>query len=88
MEQAKSALTALRLTTTSKTHTVMVSRPEFQPKVSILTDSEAEFLLCLRAGKPLAKSLDAISHYHDFSFEKWLIAAIEQNLIFYIKESS
>lgn len=88
MEQAKAALTALRLTTASKAHTVMVSRPEFQPKVTILTDSEAEFLLCLNAGKSLAESLNAVSRYHDFSFEKWLIAAIEENLISYIKENS
>ena len=82
MEQAKSALASTR-----KKHVVMIFRPEFQPKVTILTNSEAEFMFCLKAGKSLATSLDAVSHYDDFSFEKWLLKAIEQNLILHFKEN-
>ncbi|MEL0659539.1 DNA-binding domain-containing protein [Psychromonas arctica] len=83
MEQAKVALN-----TKPKEHTVMVSRPEFQPKVTTLTDSEAEFMFCLKAKKSLAESLDTVSHYDNFSFEEWLVAAIEQNLILHFKENS
>lgn len=71
-----------------KEHVVMIFRPEFQPKVTTLTDSEAAFMFCLEERKSLAESLDAVSHYDDFSFEKWLIAAIEKNLILHFKENS
>jgi hypothetical protein len=83
MAQAKMALK-----TKPKEQVVMISRPEFQPKVTTLTDSDAEFMFCLKAGKSLAESLDTVSHYEDFSFEKWLVAAIEQNLILHFKENS
>jgi len=83
MQHAKIALK-----TNSEAHVVMIFRPEFQPKVTTLTHSEAEFMFCLKARKSLAESLDAVSHYEDFSFEKWLVAAIEQNLILHFKENS
>ena len=83
MEQAKIALNI-----EPKKHVVMIFRPEFQPKVTTLTDSEAEFMFCLKARKSLAESLDAVSHYDDFSFDKWLVKAIEQNLILHFKENS
>jgi hypothetical protein len=83
MAQAKIALKSK-----PEEHVVMVFRPEFQPKVTTLTNSEAEFMFCLKARKSLAESLDAVSHFEDFSFEKWLLAAIEQNLILHFKENS
>lgn len=70
----------------TKESLVMVYRPEYQPKVITLTHSDAAFMLCLRAGKSLSASLDTVSHYNDFSFEKWLVTAITQNLIYTFKE--
>jgi len=66
---------------------VMIFRPEFQPKLTRLTPSESEFMLSVKAGESLASSLDAINDYTGFSFEQWLIAAIERNLIYTFKET-
>jgi hypothetical protein len=66
---------------------VMVFRPEFQPKVTTLSPSETEFMMSVNAGKSLAKSLDVIKDYTDFSFEQWLVTAIERNLIYTFKET-
>jgi hypothetical protein len=66
---------------------VMIFRPEFQPKVTRLTPSESQFMLSVMAGKSLAKSLDAINDYTGFSFEQWLLTAIERNLIYTFKET-
>ncbi len=65
---------------------VMVYRPEFQPKVTKLTTSEGIFMTCLLSGESLEQALDAVKNYNDFSFEQWLITAIERNLIYYFKE--
>ena len=81
MEQAKIALSTI-----NEEHVVMVYRPEYQPEVITLTQSEAEFMLCLNTGKSLSESLDAVNHHSDFSFEKWLVNAITQNLIYQFKE--
>jgi hypothetical protein len=66
---------------------VMVSRPEFQPKLTTLTHSEAIFMFNLNTGSSLAESLNSVNHSDDFSFEKWLIEAIGQNLIYHFKEN-
>ncbi|QUM89327.1 putative DNA-binding domain-containing protein [Moritella sp. 36] len=68
-------------------HTVMVYRPEFQPQVTKLTESEGRFTLSLMSGNSLAQSLDTVRHDSRFSFQTWLISAIEHNLIHYFKES-
>jgi len=81
MKQAKSALSS-----PLQEHVVMIYRPEFQPQVTRLTHSESEFILCLHAGNSLVKSLDTVSHFNDFSFELWLLKAIEQNLIYLFRE--
>ena len=65
---------------------VMIYRPEFQPKVARLTASDAKFMLNLLSGKSLEQSLDSVSSDNNFSFEQWLITAIELNLIHYFKE--
>jgi hypothetical protein len=70
----------------SKKQVVMIYRPEFQPKVITLTPSEGEFMLNLITEKSLAESLDATNDYTDFSFEQWLVTAIERNLIYTFKE--
>lgn len=75
------------LSLTPVEHIVMVYRPEFQPQVTKLTTREGEFMRCLMSGKSLAQSLDVVSHDCDFSFEKWLITAIEHNLIYHFKEN-
>ena len=67
--------------------TVMVYRPEFQPQVTTLTSCEAAFMENLLSGKSLGQALDAVKNDSHFSFEKWLIKAIEQNLIYYFKEN-
>jgi hypothetical protein len=69
-----------------KEQVVMVYRPEFQPQVTKLTASEGTFMLCLLSGKSLEQSLDTVKNDNDFSFEKWLITAIERNIIYYFKE--
>ncbi|MBL1415525.1 MAG: putative DNA-binding domain-containing protein [Moritella sp.] len=68
-------------------HTVMIYRPEFQPQVTKLTESEARFILSLMSGNSLAQSLDVVRHNSCFSFQTWLISAIEHNLIHYFKEN-
>lgn len=81
MERARIALS-----TELEDHVVMVSRPEYQPIVSTLTRYDAEFMFCLNAGKSLETALDAVSQYPDFSFEAWLLNAIENNLIYKFEE--
>ncbi|NQZ51586.1 MAG: putative DNA-binding domain-containing protein [Moritella sp.] len=68
-------------------HTVMIYRPEFKPQVTKLTESEGRFILSLMLGDSLAQSLDTVRHDSRFSFQAWLISAIEHNLIHYFKES-
>lgn len=62
--------------------TVMISRPLYQPKITRLTEVDAEFMQALMSGKSLAECLDVVNHHSTFSFEKWLLAALEQNLIY------
>jgi len=68
-------------------HIVMIYRSEFQPQITKLTESEGRFILSLMSGNSLAKSLDTVRHDSRFSFQVWLISAIEHNLIHYFKES-
>jgi hypothetical protein len=65
---------------------VMVYRPEFLPKVTTISASEGKFMLALLAGQSLSQSLDMVKHDNEFSFEQWLLTAIERNLINLIKE--
>ena len=74
------------LSTKSFEQVVMVYRPEFQPQVTTLSTSEATFTLCLLTGSSLGESLDAVKNDSDFSFEQWLMSAIERNLIYKFKE--
>ena len=83
MRNAKIALSAK-----CKPRTVMLFRRQYQPKVTRLTDSDADFMYCLKAGKPLADALDAVGHCNDFSFEKWLLTAIEQNWILHLQDKT
>ncbi|GIC78637.1 DNA-binding domain-containing protein [Moritella sp. F3] len=80
-------------------HLAMIYRPEFQPYVARLTCSEGRFTQSLIGGHSLAQSLDAIKgkeygeehvpdcSFQHFSFQQWLLNAIENNLIHYFKES-
>ncbi len=65
---------------------VMIYRPEFKPEVSTLTASEGAFMLCLMAGNSLEQALNTVKSDRSFSFEQWLLTAIERNLINYFKE--
>ncbi|MFB0980783.1 MAG: DNA-binding domain-containing protein [Alteromonadaceae bacterium] len=65
---------------------LMIYRPEFQPKITILTVSEGTFMNDLLAGESLEKALNAVKNDNDFSFEQWLLNAITYNLIHYFKE--
>ena len=69
-----------------KEQVVMIYRPDFQPKVTTLTAGEGLFMTCLFSGQSLEQSLDAVKNDNDFSFEQWLITAINHNLIFTFKE--
>ncbi len=60
---------------------VMVFRPEYQPRVCSISSDEAIFMQALLANKSLGETLDKMSDFPDFSFEQWLIKAIENNLI-------
>ena len=85
MYNAKQALTSMH-----EEHTLMIYRPEFQPKLTRLTVEEALFIGSLMSGKSLGQSLNAVSATKGrshFSFESWLIKAIEQNLIYNITEN-
>lgn len=82
MNKAKKALSQA-----PEKNTVMISRPDFQPKVTRLNHDDAEFILNLKSGCSLATSLDAISPSSNFSFQQWLLAAIKNNLIYYFKEN-
>lgn len=66
---------------------VMIYRPEFQPKVVTLMAGEDMFMHCLMSGQSLAQSLSVTKGNNHFSFEKWLVKAIEQNLIYYFTEN-
>ncbi len=59
----------------------MVYRPEYQPRVSLIPTSEAMFMQALLANKSLGEALDRVSDFSDFSFEQWLVKAIENNFI-------
>lgn len=82
------AMNEAQLTLSGKTveQAVMVYRPEFQPKVTTLTTSEATFMQCLLSGKSLELSLELVKHDSEFSFEQWLLTAIERNLIYTFRE--
>lgn len=84
MQQAQSALSK-----ELKQQVIMVCRPEYQPQVIKLSDSEATFIACLKSGNALSTALDLVSQATDFSFENWLMAAIARNLIvmLYVNES-
>lgn len=64
-----------------ETTTTMIYRPEFQPKISQLSDSEALFMQALLADQSLGEALDLVTVCDDFSFEQWLTGAIKNNLI-------
>jgi hypothetical protein len=80
----KSAQQALSLESQMKT--VMVYRPEFQPKVITLMPGEDVFMHSLMSGQSLAHALNVVNEISDFSFENWLIKAIKLNLLNYFKE--
>ena len=81
MNDAQQALSSM-----SEENTVMIYRPEFQPKVTTLRAGEDMFMHCLMSGQSLAQSLNVVKGNKHFSFEKWLVKAIEQNLIYYFTE--
>jgi hypothetical protein len=81
----KSAQESLALESQMKT--VMVYRPEFQPKVTTLMASEDIFMHSLMSGQSLAQALNVVNEINDFSFENWLVKAIKFNLINYFKEN-
>jgi hypothetical protein len=81
MNNAKKALSVK-----SSEQVVMVYRPEFQPKITTLTVSEGKFMNTLLAGESLEQALVAVNEGNEFSFEQWLVNAIERNLIYYFKE--
>ncbi len=70
-----------------KRQTVMTYRPEFQPKVTTLTTSEAVFMRSLMSGDSLANALDTVNEKFHFSFENWLVKALKLNLIYIFKEN-
>jgi len=74
------------LASTIEVQTVMSYRPEFESKVTTLLAHESIFMRCLMSGQSLAQSLNTIKENKLFSFEIWLIKAIERNLIYYFKE--
>lgn len=75
------------LASTLKEQTVMIYRPEFQPKVTTLIKGEDIFMRSLMSGQSLAQSLNLVIKNKHFSFERWLVKAIERNLIYYFKEN-
>jgi hypothetical protein len=81
MDNAKESLSVKRLE-----QVVMVYRPEFQPKVTTLTLSEGKFMNALLAGKSLEHALNAVNTDNEFSFEQWLVSAIERNIIYNFSE--
>lgn len=83
MQRAKSALM-----TSNKRTSVLIYRPEYQPQARELKEAEAMFVKHLLAGDSLAFALDQVSGDSKFSFEQWLITAIEHNLILRFKEKS
>lgn len=74
------------LSTEAVEQIVMIYRPEFKPEVASLTASEGAFMFCLMSGKSLEQALDMVKDDNNFSFEQWLLTAIERNLINYFKE--
>lgn len=70
-----------------KEQTVMVYRPEFQPKVTTLMPDEGVFMRSLMSGQSLADALNLVSDSKHFSFESWLLKAIERNLIYTFNEN-
>jgi hypothetical protein len=75
------------LASTLEEQTVMIYRPEFQPKVTTLMAGENIFMHSLMSGLSLAESLSNANGNSHFSFEQWLVKAIERNLIYYFKEN-
>ncbi len=75
-----------RLVSPLNEKTVMTYRPEYQPKLTVLSAGEDVFMRNLMSGQSLANALNAVNEKHHFSFENWLVKAIERNLIYYFKE--
>lgn len=80
LQQAKQALGA-----PLQPACVMVSRPQFQPQVRQLGDTEAQFMQALTRKKSLSDALDLVADREDFDFQQWLMQAIENNLIYQFK---
>lgn len=85
-ENERERATALKSAKRSLSHSlreraVLVYRPEYQPQVTILNESQELFINALLANESLEIALESVSQFCDFSFEQWLINAIENNLI-------
>lgn len=85
----KAALNSAKqaLSSTLVDHYVMIFRPEFEPCIRNLSIAEGNFMRTLMAKKSLAEALDSVINNPEFSFENWLMSAINNNLIHYLKES-
>ncbi len=70
-----------------KEQTVMIYRPEFQPKATTLMVSEDAFMHSFMSGLSLATALNIANEKHHFSFKNWLVKAIERNLIYTFREN-
>lgn len=81
MQRAKNALQTL-----GEKQVVMVYRSEFQPQIALITLAEALFTDSLMNGNSLSQALDLVKSIESFSFESWLLSAIERNLIHYFEE--
>lgn len=68
-------------------HFVMIYRPQFHPEIRCLSHSEGRFMVALMAQKSLSEALDVVSDDADFSFETWLLNAVEHNLIHNLQET-
>jgi len=76
MQRAQDALA-----TVGNAHHVMLYRPQFEPKIRLLSATDAVFTQLLLEGNTLSSALDALKKAPLFSFEKWLLTAIENNII-------
>lgn len=65
----------------SQVNVCIVYRLELQPKVMTLNDGEMTFVTALLRHQTLEEALDLVADAQEFSFENWLLWAIENNVI-------
>ena len=65
----------------------LIYRPQFKPLIREVDSAEFDWLRLMQQGKSIGQALDELlMKNQEFSLEKWLPLAVQQNLIFSLKK--